>query len=134
MMGIIESVLIYICVEFSIEVLCKLLLILLVEVIVVDYEDMCSLVKFELIQNIVFEEGCSIFMLCQKQNELDLGFLFLVEGCLLVLCCVIGNLIDNVLKYGCKVMICFEVDVNDVCILVEDEGGVVFVDDLEDFI
>lgn len=48
-MGIIESVLIYICVEFSIEVLCKLLLILLVEVIVVDYEDMGSLVKFELI-------------------------------------------------------------------------------------
>lgn len=56
----------------------------------------------------------------------------MVEGCLLVLCCVIGNLIDNVLKYGCNVMICFEVDVNDVCILVEDEGGVVFVDDLED--
>ena len=68
----------------------------------------------------------------QKQNELDSGSPLLVEGRPLALRRAIGNLIDNALKYGRNATIRLEADANDVRILVEDEGGAVLVDDLED--
>ncbi|MCI5038961.1 MAG: ATP-binding protein [Donghicola eburneus] len=132
MTGIIESVLTYTRAELSTEAPRKLSLTSLVEAIVADYEDMDSPVKLEPIQNIVFEEGRSIFMSRQKQNELDSGSPLLVEGRPLALRRAIGNLIDNALKYGRNATIRLEADANDARILVEDEGGAVLADDLED--
>lgn len=131
MTGIIESVLTYTRAELSTEAPRKLSLTSLVEAIVADYEDMGSPVKLEPIQNIVFDEGRSIFMSRQKQNELEAGSPLLVEGRPLALRRAIGNLIDNALKYGRNATISLEADANDVRILVEDEGGEPLADDLE---
>ncbi|WP_370231247.1 sensor histidine kinase [Cognatishimia sp.] len=131
MTGIIESVLTYTRAELSTEAPRKLSLTSLVEAIVADYEDMGSPVRLEPMQNIVFDEGRSIFMSRQRQNELEEGSPLLVMGRPLALKRAIGNLIDNALKYGRNATIHLEADASDVRILVEDEGGKPLADDLE---
>lgn len=132
MTGIIESVLTYTRAELDAETPRRISLTSIVESVVADYQDVGSPVAFHSAEKVTVEGGPSLFMSRRGTGTLPLDDKIIVMARPVALGRAVSNLIDNALKYGRRAKIGLVKDADSAVITVEDEGGSVTVQDIED--
>lgn len=132
MTGIIESVLTYTRAELDAEEPRRVSLTSLIDSIVADYQDVKSPVEFRATETISVQGGQSLFMSRRGTGTLPTDDKVVVMARPVALGRALSNLIDNALKYGRRARIGLEKDADNAVITVEDEGGDITVQDIED--
>lgn len=132
MTGIIESVLTYTRAELDAEKPRRISLTSLIEAIVADYQDVGSPVAFHPAEKITVGGAQSLFMSRRGTGTLPPDDKVIVMARPVALGRALSNLIDNALKYGRRAKIGLGKDADCAVITVEDEGGDITVQDIED--
>lgn len=132
MAGIIESVLTYTRAELDAEEPRRISLTSLIESIVADYQDVGSPVELCAAKKVTVEGGQSLFMSRRGLGTLPPDDKVIVMARPVALGRAVSNLIDNALKYGRRAKIGLERNADNAVITVEDEGGNISVQDIED--
>ncbi|WP_438955006.1 sensor histidine kinase [Cognatiyoonia sp.] len=132
MTGIIESVLTYTRAELDAEQPRRISLTSLIESVVADYQDVGSPVEFHAAEKVTIEGGQSVFMSRRGTRTLPPDDKVVVNARPVALNRAVSNLIDNALKYGRRAKIGLEKDADSAVITIEDEGGSMTIQDIED--
>lgn len=132
MTDIIESVLTYTRAELDAEEPRRVSLTSLIEAVVADYQDVGRPVEFRAAEKVSVKGGQSLFMSRRGTGTLPSDDKVIVMARPVALGRALSNLIDNALKYGRRAKIGMEKDADSVVITVEDEGGSITVQDIED--
>ncbi len=123
MTGIIESVLSYTHAEIGAEDPRKLSLTSLLDAIVANYQDVGRPVILRKSNDVLVQEGQSIFMSRQGYRIVSNDRDTIVYGRPVTLERAITNLIENALKYGRRATVSLEADARIATILIDDEGS-----------
>ena len=132
MIGIIESVLTYTRAELDSEEPRRISLTSLIESVVADYQDVGSPVEIKAAETVTVEGGQSLFVSRKGTGTLPPDDKVIVMARPVALGRALSNLIDNALKYGRRARIGLERNADIAVITIEDEGGNITVQDIEE--
>ncbi|MGB0717842.1 MAG: sensor histidine kinase, partial [Alphaproteobacteria bacterium] len=131
MTGILESVLTFTRAELSVEEPRQISLTSLVQSIVSDFKDFEQPVEYIPSQKLKVEGGSSLFMTRRSKTELSDTTQIVLKARPVALRRAVSNLVENAVKYGRRANVYLKADASYARIVVEDEGGASFPEELE---